>query len=76
MDEKEKARYLTLVERTKTNVKTAVEQALAHIDIETGVNELRRNISTLISELMMYIASHDIVGFSENPGTDLRHTLL
>lgn len=76
MDEGEKRKYLELVERTKMSVKTAVEQTLAHPDIRTGVLILRENISSLISELMIYVAGNDIVGFSMNPGTDLRHTLI
>ncbi len=76
MDEGEKRKYLELVQQTKMNVKIAVEQTLAHPDIRTGVLILRENISSLISELMMYVAGNDVVGFSMNPGTDLRHTLI
>lgn len=76
MDAWEKSRYLELVERTKMSVMAAVAQTLAHPDIRTGVLILRESISSLISELMMYVAGNDVVGFSMNPGTDLRHTLI
>lgn len=76
MDEWEKREYLALVERTKITVRTAIEQALVHPDIRTGALILRENISSLISDIMNYIASHDAVGFSMNAGTDLRHTLI
>ena len=72
----EKRVYLDLVEKTRSAVFDAIKKSLSYENIREWVVELRLNISSLVSELMRYIAENDIVWFSFNPGTDLRHSIL
>ena len=76
MDADEKAKYLQLVEVTRVNVEKALKNAIWNESIRVWIQELRWWISTIISELMLYIANNDTVWFSLNPWTDLRHAVL
>jgi hypothetical protein len=68
--------FLELVSKTKEDIITMIDDVLSSDLLFNWIKSLRSNISTKINDFMMYVAENDAIGFSNNPWTDLRHTLL